>query len=90
VKLAELRAFGFDPFGGTGFDDLSHLGNGQRSREAKEKMDVVLYTANSKGGTILVGQDGGQVGMQFRSNCRGENRCSVLGTENHVDENTGQ
>ena len=46
VEIRELSAFGFDPFGRTGFHRLDHLGNGSRARQAGEEMNMVFHTAD--------------------------------------------
>jgi hypothetical protein len=90
MKLTELRALCFDPLGRAGFNCFRHLRNGHGSRQAKEQMNVIRYTTDSKRWAIVIPENGGEIGMQFRTNIRSQHRHAVLGTENQMDENAGK
>ena len=46
MEIGKLRGLGFNPFGGTGFHRLDHVGNSARARKAEEQMNVVFHAAD--------------------------------------------
>ena len=46
MEVRELRRLGFNPFGGTGFNHLYHVGDSARPRKAEEQMNVVFRAAD--------------------------------------------
>ncbi len=65
MEAGELGAFGFDPFGGTGFYRFHDFGNGAGAGKAKKHVDVIVDSADLERGAINVVECASEAGVQF-------------------------
>jgi len=89
AKLSQFRFLFVHPFRRLRLDPIQHLGNRSARRQFRQQVNMIGHSANLQQRALLAANDFADVSIQIASQRRGNERESVLRTEDEMIEQVG-